>query len=157
MIFQKAASTVLVGSIAASFIHDVTASEFRRNLQATFSLSELATGDSASSCWLGIDGMVLDVTDYTDSHPVGAASVLNRCGQEISSAYYSVSSHSPVLLQVSAGVEIKGSLQVTERELSTYNSVTSCWLGIGRLASFPFDSGGGNSIASRGASFFATF
>jgi cytochrome b involved in lipid metabolism len=142
MLFQKASATLLAGFITASFIHDAAASEAHRNLQASFSLPDLATRNSASSCWLGIDGMVWDVTDYADSHPVGAAPVLNRCGQEISSAYYSVSSHSSVLLEVSAGVEAKGSLQVTEVELSTHNSATSCWLGIGRfgIVFFGFES-----------------
>lgn len=139
--FEKAV-TLLVGSIAASSIRAIAANEVHRDLQATFSLSDLTTHNSAASCWLGIDGMTLDVTNYADSHPIGAASVLNRCGQEISSAYYSVSSHSSALLQVSTGVEIKGSLQVTESELSTHNSATSCWLGIGKLVSVDFDSNG---------------
>lgn len=144
--FQK--TILLVGSIAVSFIHGVVANGVHRDLQASFSLSDLATRNSASSCWLGIDGVVFDVTDYADSHPVGAASILNRCGQEISSAYFSVSSHSSVLLQVSAGVEAKGSLQVTESELRTHNSATSCWLGIGMLASSSFESNRYNTSAS---------
>jgi len=44
-----------------------------------YSLSEVAQHDSADDCWVIMEGVVYDVTDYIASHP-GGESIVEGCG-----------------------------------------------------------------------------
>lgn len=54
-----------------------------------YTTSELAIHNSSSSCWLGVDGGVYDVTKYIASgaHRAGNAIILEYCGQDASSVF----------------------------------------------------------------------
>lgn len=46
-----------------------------------FTAAEVATHNSASDCWLILDGKVYEVTDFIPSHPGGKA-ILKGCGKD---------------------------------------------------------------------------
>ena len=50
-------------------------------------LTQVATHNSASSCWIAIDGIVYDVTTYLSSHPADPEVLLAWCGQEATQAW----------------------------------------------------------------------
>jgi cytochrome b involved in lipid metabolism len=49
--------------------------------EATYTLEEVAAHDSASDCWMAIDGGVYDLTDYLPDHPTR---IRRHCGTEAS-------------------------------------------------------------------------
>ena len=52
-----------------------------------FTLGELARHAGATSCWMAIDGVVYDFTDYLPQHPAPAAAMLRHCGKEATEAF----------------------------------------------------------------------
>ena len=44
--------------------------------------AELATHNTADSCWVSIDQKVYDFTEFLDEHPAGAQSILDYGGQD---------------------------------------------------------------------------
>lgn len=53
----------------------------------TLSLAELAKHNSASDCWLLINGKVYDVTAAIAKHPGGAGTIIPTCGREATSDF----------------------------------------------------------------------
>jgi cytochrome b involved in lipid metabolism len=53
----------------------------------TLTAQELAKHNSATSCWLLIDGKVYDVTSYLYQHPGNADTILPTCGTDATQAY----------------------------------------------------------------------
>ncbi len=51
-------------------------------LQEGFPLADVATHNSATSCWSAIDGNVYDLTSWVNSHPGGKAAILMICGKD---------------------------------------------------------------------------
>lgn len=49
-----------------------------------YTLADVSTHNSASSCWLAINNRVYDVTSYLNIHPGGRNRILNDCGQDAS-------------------------------------------------------------------------
>lgn len=52
-----------------------------------YTLAEVATHKSASSCWTAINGNVYDVTTWINQHPGGPQAILSLCGTDGSSAF----------------------------------------------------------------------
>ncbi len=52
-----------------------------------YTLAQVATHDSASSCWTAINGKVYDLTSWISKHPGGRAAILSLCGRDGSAAY----------------------------------------------------------------------
>ncbi len=48
---------------------------------------ELARHASEDDCWMAIDGVVYDVTDYIPRHPTPLAVMTPWCGEDASEAY----------------------------------------------------------------------
>jgi len=63
-------------------------------------MQTISSHSSASSCWLLINKSVYDATGYLSSHPAGPGSIVSLCGQDASSAYNAISSHSQTLSKV---------------------------------------------------------
>ncbi|KAJ7282975.1 L-mandelate dehydrogenase, partial [Mycena rebaudengoi] len=59
--------------------------------------AELAKHNSATSCWIAIDGIVYDVTDFLGAHPAGKELLLNNSGKDISFLFKTL--HPPGTLQ----------------------------------------------------------
>lgn len=57
--------------------------------QDGYTLAEVAQKNSQSACWVAIDGMVYDLTDWIRSHPGGRASILSLCGTDGTSSFLS--------------------------------------------------------------------
>ena len=58
------------------------------NTTTTISLAEMAKHSTASDCWMAINGIVVDLTSYTN-HPAGEQ-IRNYCGKDGTSAYNSI-------------------------------------------------------------------
>lgn len=54
---------------------------------ATYSMSEVATHNSAASCYTTIEGSVYDVTSYVSKHPGGQSAIKSICGVDGSAAF----------------------------------------------------------------------
>lgn len=48
----------------------------------SITLAELASHNTAASCWVSIDGQVYDFSDFLEEHPAGAQSILDYGGQD---------------------------------------------------------------------------
>jgi cytochrome b involved in lipid metabolism len=53
----------------------------------TFSITEVASHNSASSCWTAISGRVYDLTSWIGEHPGGAQAILSLCGIDGTQAF----------------------------------------------------------------------
>ncbi|NMG02309.1 cytochrome b5 domain-containing protein [Azoarcus taiwanensis] len=65
-----------------------TTSEAPETPQPTFSLKTLAQHDHIDDCWMAIDGVVYDFTEYIPRHPTPAEVMTAWCGREASAAYH---------------------------------------------------------------------
>jgi septal ring-binding cell division protein DamX len=52
-----------------------------------FTLAEVATRNTASSCWVAISGNVYDLTDWITRHPGGAGAITQLCGRDATSQF----------------------------------------------------------------------
>jgi predicted heme/steroid binding protein len=57
-----------------------------------YTLVDVATRNSAASCWMVIRGKVYDVTKYISKHP-GGNNILKGCGKDATSLFEGVSGH----------------------------------------------------------------
>jgi len=57
------------------------------NNTITLTPVEVAKHNSVSNCWLIINGNVYDVTNFLNSHPGGANTIIPYCGQEATAAF----------------------------------------------------------------------
>ncbi|MCF7862315.1 hypothetical protein K9M79_08825 [Candidatus Woesearchaeota archaeon] len=68
---------------------DTTTAESGMKMRMTaYTLNNVADHASEGDCWLVIDGMVYDVSDFVASHPGGIA-LLEGCGRDASELYES--------------------------------------------------------------------
>ncbi len=59
----------------------------------TYTMAEVVLHNTASDCWMVVDGNVYDATAYASVHPAGAASIIRSCGQDVTSEYDRVRAH----------------------------------------------------------------
>lgn len=57
------------------------------NTAKTFTLAEIKTHNTASSCYTTIRGIVYDLTSFINQHPGGAQNILRLCGTDGTSAF----------------------------------------------------------------------
>ncbi len=55
----------------------------------SFTLAEVATHNSSSSCWTVVNGSVYDVTNWIARHPGGQGAIKGMCGVDATSAFSS--------------------------------------------------------------------
>jgi cytochrome b involved in lipid metabolism len=55
--------------------------------QAGYTLAQVAQKNSQSACWVAIDGMVYDLTDWIRQHPGGRGAILSLCGTDGTSSF----------------------------------------------------------------------
>ena len=53
----------------------------------TFTLADVATHNSASSCYAAVSGSVYDLTSWISEHPGGTRAILGMCGRDATSAF----------------------------------------------------------------------
>jgi cytochrome b involved in lipid metabolism len=69
---------------AASSATDAKGSD---SIADTYTSAEVATHDTASSCWTSINGNVYDLTAWVRQHPGGEADILSICGKDGTQAF----------------------------------------------------------------------
>jgi cytochrome b involved in lipid metabolism len=81
--------TATVENTATSSTTQTTQSTQTPPTQApgTYTLAQIATHNSVSSCWTTINGGVYDVTKWINQHPGGSDAILSLCGTDGSSAF----------------------------------------------------------------------
>lgn len=52
-----------------------------------YTMSDVATHATASSCWTAVNGSLYDVTSWINKHPGGAQAILGMCGKDASGAF----------------------------------------------------------------------
>lgn len=52
-----------------------------------FTLTDIQTHNSVSSCWTIVNGLVYDVTTWINSHPGGKEAIISMCGKDSTSAF----------------------------------------------------------------------
>jgi cytochrome b involved in lipid metabolism len=55
--------------------------------QAGYTMAQVAEKNSQSACWVVIDGMVYDLTDWIRQHPGGRSAILSLCGTDGTSGF----------------------------------------------------------------------
>ena len=53
----------------------------------SYSAAQVATHDTATSCWSSINGNVYDLTSWINQHPGGEGAILSICGKDGTSAF----------------------------------------------------------------------
>lgn len=76
------------------------------NTTKTFTLAEIKTHNTASSCYTTIRGTVYDLTSFIDGHPGGAQNILRICGTDGTSAFEDQHGGRPRPEQILKGFEI---------------------------------------------------
>lgn len=111
---------VLVLAGAGTFFYLESSEEndlqkFANNLQSDsnpdklISMSEVATHNSASDCWLVIDNDVLDVTSFVDKHPGGSV-ITDGCGKDATGYFNGVREHVKPIVKMLYGKMVIGKL-----------------------------------------------
>lgn len=52
-----------------------------------YTLAQVLTHSSVSSCWSAVNGRVYDLTPWISKHPGGSEAILSMCGKDASSAF----------------------------------------------------------------------
>lgn len=82
------ASIMLVASLGLNFFW----SNINKASAQTYTLADVALHNTASNCWMIINGKVYNVTAYIPQHPGGSA-IVAFCGQDATQAFGGVSAH----------------------------------------------------------------
>ena len=52
-----------------------------------YTMAQVATNNSAKSCWAVIEGSVYNLTNWINSHPGGSGAIISLCGTEATSSF----------------------------------------------------------------------
>ena len=64
-----------------------TSSASTTTTQKGYTLAQVATHNSVSSCWSTVNGKVYDLTSWIGRHPGGQQAILSICGKDGSAAF----------------------------------------------------------------------
>ena len=56
-------------------------------VESKYSMANIATNNSTSSCWAAIAGKAYDLTDWISKHPGGAGAIVSICGTDATSVF----------------------------------------------------------------------
>lgn len=95
IVFLVVAFVIVVGITFALKSSSVDLAQYEAPTQSatstkpllSYTLAQVATHNSAQSCWTAINGGVYDVTAWVSQHPGGAQAILSLCGTDGSSAF----------------------------------------------------------------------
>lgn len=60
----------------------------------SYSITDISTHNSMSSCWTAIDGKVYDITNFISLHPAGISKIMKGCGVDSTNMFNQVGAHS---------------------------------------------------------------
>ncbi len=81
------AATVATQPAAAKPTNTTPAPTAAPSSAGTFTMAQIATHNSAASCYSAISGNVYDLTSFVSQHPGGAAAIKSLCGVDGTAAY----------------------------------------------------------------------
>ena len=84
---QTSSQTAAVGNTMATSSVQNSSSTPTTQAPGTYTMAQIATHNSASSCWATIDGGVYDLTNWINQHPGGPEHILSLCGTDGSTAF----------------------------------------------------------------------
>ena len=84
---KKSASNVSFG--ATSTASDTDTAEM---VGEAYTMEEIAKHDTEDDCWIVVNGLVYDCTEYLSDHPGGAASITMNAGEDCSEEFTSIHS-----------------------------------------------------------------
>ncbi len=92
IILTVLAGLIIVGGLATFIIWNDDQNVVTPNIPVgedvnSYTMAEVKTHNSATSCWAAVNGKVYDLTKWIGSHPGGRAAILSLCGQDGSSAF----------------------------------------------------------------------
>lgn len=58
-----------------------------------YTIEDIASRNSQSSCWTIVDGIVYDITSYIPNHPGGEAEIVQVCGKDGTALFSRVPAH----------------------------------------------------------------
>lgn len=73
---------VIVNALAPAPITDDERTVARPDAPASYSLAEVAQHDTLEDCWMVIEGVVYDLSDYVPRHPAPPRVLEPWCGRE---------------------------------------------------------------------------
>ena len=126
-------------------------------------IEELETHNNEEDCWVAINGVIYDFTEFAEEHPAGAESIHILAGKDGSEAFGAV--HNERILE-DFDNEIIGRLvnspdtfqkandqlsrKITHGELNVHNSPQDCWIALHgdvyNITEFARDHPGGPSL-----------
>merc|ERR1719329_65738 len=100
-------------------------------------MEEVAKHNSKSSCWVVLDGKVLDVTNFLSEHPGGELAILTFAGKDATEEFNMI--HPPDVVGKYAPDAIIGEIGsgagggggdgvITMEEVAKHNTKASCWV-----------------------------
>jgi cytochrome b involved in lipid metabolism len=66
--------------------NQITTTSAQGTSATSYTLADISSHNSASSCWMAIEGKVYDVTSYIPRHPGGDA-ILQGCGKDATAMF----------------------------------------------------------------------
>ncbi|MBP9757629.1 MAG: cytochrome b5 domain-containing protein [Candidatus Pacebacteria bacterium] len=81
------AATVATQPAAAKPTNTPPAPTATPSTAGTYTMAQIATHNSAASCYSAISGNVYDLTSFVSQHPGGAAAIKSLCGVDGTAAY----------------------------------------------------------------------
>jgi cytochrome b involved in lipid metabolism len=82
---------ILIGGYVAIMKTNTTTTSPQKQIDTnsakSYTLADIASHNSKSSCWTSINGNVYDLTQWIDNHPGGAENILGICGIDGTSAF----------------------------------------------------------------------
>ena len=84
----KHSSLLLVAALSLTFAACTNDTPDKEAEVKRYALSEIATHNSATDCWLAIEGKVYDITEFIGSHP-GGQEILRGCGLDATAFFTS--------------------------------------------------------------------
>jgi cytochrome b involved in lipid metabolism len=54
---------------------------------ATYTMAEVSRNNTASKCWVVVDGSVYDLTQWITKHPGGASAITSLCGKDATASF----------------------------------------------------------------------
>ena len=72
---------VVTGSIGSVIAEETTPAA------GSYTMSQVTTHNSASSCWSVVGGVVYDLTPWVSKHPGGTEAILSICGKDGTAAF----------------------------------------------------------------------
>ena len=65
----------------------ITQTPSTENRTKTYTATDIASHNNASSCWTIVNGNVYDLTNWISSHPGGEQAILGLCGKDGTEAF----------------------------------------------------------------------